>query len=151
MSAVQVPQVADMTGDVFIEIDIGERRLAPVVIGAEGERQRAAAPRLVLECGDERPAYPAKPVLPPYDERVQFPHPAVVFRDATDPAEEEGVPEGGDSETAAKDMSHFPGCGLQVRPSPRVIVKALHQQHRGLPANGVGQSAKIGRPHITAP
>ena len=81
MAGVQVAEFGDVARDVVVEVGAGERCLAVVVIGAEGEGQRAAATCFVFEGGDESAADAAKTVVPPDDERVQFPDAPVVLRE----------------------------------------------------------------------
>ncbi len=98
-----------MPWDVVVEVDAGEGCLAAVVIGAEGEGQRAAVPGLGFEGGDEGAPDAAKTVVALDDEGVQFPDAPVVLRESADPAEEEVVVQGGEGEAVVDDVVEFGG------------------------------------------
>ena len=54
VAAAQVAEFGDVARDVVVEVGAGERCPAVVVIGAEGEGQRAAATCFVFEAVDEQ-------------------------------------------------------------------------------------------------
>ena len=50
-------EFSDVTRNVIVEINSGDRRLAAIVIGAERQGQCAAAARLVFEGRNECPSH----------------------------------------------------------------------------------------------
>ena len=119
-----------MTGDVGIEVDLGQRRHPALVVGTERDRVRAARPRLRFERFDESPADAAPAAVAPHDQRMQLPHSSVIFGQAADPAEHDVVLDRRAGEAFADQEIDLLARRGQRRPSnPRI--KLFDEQLRG--------------------
>src|SRR5687767_15807994 len=85
---VPLPEVAktgDVARNVSVEINLRQRRLIVVVVGAERRGQATSLPRLVLKGVDERPPDSLKTPVFRHHDRMQLPHAASVLAEPADP------------------------------------------------------------------
>ncbi len=146
MFPAQIPQVANMTWDVRVQIDSRERSHSGIVVRAEGNGQATTSLDFPFEGSDQQPS-DAAPAMSALDhEWMELPHTTMILRQGTDPADKLSPQQCRSREARSKDMLDLRTRGRDVGPATWRL-ELCHEHLRGPVMGGRRKGGEINYTH----